>query len=213
MSREAFPRSRRGVPRRSRLVSRGPAGVANRSVEIYHACTPAPVLSGHKKRRSPPICTSHLHHHYALTDQAYVRFYSTDRAGPQLPGSEKPAPREQGCANSGTEGLAPAILARDSGLSGVTDRSHHWSGAPCRQIIHGLKCFGKIPRRMPFLGAEAALPCVGGRQVGSFPRRWRGPPKQAGLLGEEIPSGIGAVLRAPTSRATPSPRRLRIGPT
>src|SRR6516162_4077476 len=29
--------------------------------------------------------------------------------------------------------------------------------------------FGPIPRRMPFLGAEAALPCVGGRQVGIFP--------------------------------------------
>jgi hypothetical protein len=54
--------------------------------------------------------------------------------------------------------------------SDVTDdRSHHRIGAIFGQTIPGMKCLGGIPRRMPYLGAETALGCVGGRQVAILP--------------------------------------------
>jgi len=43
---------------------------------------------------------------------------------------------------------------------------------------------------MPFLGAETALPCVGGRRVGNFPIRGPGGQNRLDFLGEEIPGDI-----------------------
>jgi hypothetical protein len=39
---------------------------------------------------------------------------------------------------------------------------------------------------MPFLGAETALGCVGGRQVAILPRPWRRQPKQADFWGKRF---------------------------
>jgi hypothetical protein len=60
--------------------------------------------------------------------------------------------------------------------------------------------FGPIPRRMPFLGAETAFPCVGGRQVGIFPVLGPGRPKQARFLADEIPGDIWAAFYRPWGR-------------
>jgi hypothetical protein len=88
----------------------------------------------------------------------------------------------------------------------VTDRSHHWIRAIFRHIMPGLKCFGGIPRRMPFLGAETALPCVGGRGLAISPSlAWR--PIRAGFLVEEIPGNIARVLPVRDGRLEDSRER------
>ena len=50
-------------------------------------------------------------------------------------------------------------------LIDVMDPSHHWIGAILAQTILWVKCFGRIPRTIPFLGAATALPCVVGRRL------------------------------------------------
>src|SRR6516164_8868928 len=94
--------------------------------------------------------------------------------------------------------LCPRAFGRASRLSDVTDRSHHWIGAFSRQIIARLKCFGRIPRTMPFLGAETALSCVGGRRVGISPVLGRAA-KTGGISGRgpgRLLGGVFTGLRA-----------------
>lgn len=45
-------------------------------------------------------------------------------------------------------------VTRTCGLSDVTDRSDHWLGAFCRQIIPSLECFGRFRVECRFLGRK-----------------------------------------------------------
>jgi hypothetical protein len=164
------------------------------------------VLSGHKKRSNRSICDSPQR--IIVRAEEYVRL----RSILLQPGLQCRNTTSQGHGPLPRRCLAREFLARRSGLSDVTDRSHHWIRAISRQTILGLKCFGGTPRRMPFLGAETALLCVGGRRIGISPVF--GPVGQNRRISRGRDSG--AVLERFTGsglQGRASPRRLSIGPT
>ena len=72
-----------------------------------------------------------------------------------MPGSEEPSGTK--FAPSGPRGVLVRFFAGLLDLSDVTDRSHHWIGAFCGQIIPGLKCFGRFRVECPFLGRKRPL--------------------------------------------------------
>jgi hypothetical protein len=77
------------------------------------------------------------------------------------------------------------------------------------QTIPWIKCFGRIPRRMPFLGAETALGCVGGRQVGIIPPSLAPSAKTGGGRGKRLPGMLEAGFYRPAAAGFRHP----IGPT
>ena len=148
------------------------------------ARTSASVLSGHKKRFNRSIeLTPHGASSSALRNTCgSVRYcLSQDRLHCQDRRSQR---RGANCAHSAPRESAHEFLARHFGLSDVTETSHHWIGGVLPPNHYGLKCFGRIPRRMPFLGAGAAPPCVLGRRVGIFPSL-ASAAKTGGFLGDE----------------------------
>jgi hypothetical protein len=100
-----------------------------------------------------------------------------------------------------------------SGLSDVTDRSHHWIGPFLRQIIPGLKCFSRFRVECRFLGRKRPSLALVGVGHGIFSVLGPGGQNRRDSR-EEIPRRVlewSMGPRPPGPR--PSPRRLRIGPT
>jgi hypothetical protein len=128
-------------------------------------------LSGHKKRPRAVNLRSSSQCIIVLADGSRTlqfRFASSQNGCSAT--KREASVMERRCYTT-RRGSAYEFWPSDSGLSDVTDRSHHWIGAFCRKSFLASNVSGDS-RRMPFLGAETALGSVGRRQVAIFPCPW-----------------------------------------